>query len=264
MQVLALVAALALVAPAAEDVSGARGMAFVRKLAALGPRVAGSATERRAQGMVSERLDELGYRVVRQRFSLPRGGTSANVVGLSQGPIRAVVVAHLDGVHAGPAANDNGSGVAAMLEVAAALRGRPGVLVAALGAEERFETGSTLHLGSQRLVRGLGRNVRVALSLDMVGVGPTLNVRGLESSPNRSARLALRTARGLGLPATYRQDTGQSDHAELTRAGIPAAWIEWRWDTCWHQACDLPARISVRKLVVAARLTVATVRASLG
>jgi hypothetical protein len=254
-------------APTAEQVSGVRAKAFAARLAALGPRPAGSANERRAGQMVERELRALGYRVVIQPFRLPRGGTSRNVVGRTPGPLRAIVVAHVDGVSEGPAANDNGSGVAAMLEVARDVAGRPGLLVAALGAEERVETGSPLHLGSARLVRGLTRaerrSIRVALSLDMVAVGPTLNVRGLEASPNRSARLALQQGRRLRVGATYRQDTGQSDHAELTRAGIPAAWIEWRWDTCWHRACDQPQRLSVSKLAVAARLALETARGQL-
>jgi Zn-dependent M28 family amino/carboxypeptidase len=199
-----------------------------------------------------------------QSFPLPRGGRSRNIVARSPGPLRAIVVAHLDGVAEGPAANDNGSGVAAMLEVARDLRGDGGLLVAALGAEERVETGSSLHLGSMRLVRSLSaadrRTVRVALSLDMVGVGPTLEVRGIESSPNRSARFALARARELRFPARYRQDPGHSDHAEMSRAGIPAAWIEWTWDTCWHRSCDRAHRLEPSKLAVAARLTLETVQ----
>ena len=68
-------------------------------------------------------------------------------------------------------------------------------------------TRSSLHLGSARLLRSLSsaerRSVRVALSLDMVGNGPELNVRGLEAAPNRSARAALRPRTGSrSTPAT--------------------------------------------------------------
>ena len=176
------------------------------------------------------------------------------------------MVAHLDGVSAGPAANDNGSGIGALLEVARLLGDRPGVLFAALGAEERVMTGSKLHLGSARLLRSLGpadrRRVRLVLSLDMVGYGPTLNIRGLEKGPNRSAVIALAAARRLGLPASYLQDRGQSDHEEFTRGGIPAAWVEWRWDPCWHTACDRTGRVRPEKLSAAIRLAVAAVRAT--
>ena len=267
--ILALV--VALLAPpgagTAAEVDGLRAKRFVRQLAALGPRPAGSATERRAARMVELQLRALGYRVLVQRFRLPEGGFSQNVVGLGPGKTRAVVVAHLDGVPEGPAANDNGSGAAAMLEVARGLRGQP-VLIAALGAEERAWTASKVHLGSARLMRGISaagrRPIRVALSLDMVGVGWSFEVRGLEAAPNRSSRLALATARSLGLPVVYHRDGGLSDHAEMTRGGLPASWIEWRWDPCWHTPCDRADRVVPAKLAAASRLALATVRRAVG
>jgi hypothetical protein len=247
---------------------GERAIDTVWALSALGPRPAGSVAEARAGELVRSRFRSLGYRVVVQPCSLPRGGTSRNVVALSSGPVRAVVVAHLDGVSAGPAANDNASGVAVLLEAARALRGERGVLLAALGAEERVETGSRLHLGSVRLLRGISaagrRRIAVALSLDMVGVGTRLHVRGIEAVPNRSARVTLAQARALDLRATYLPDPGWSDHAELSRGGVPAAWIQWREDACWHSACDRPGRVDPRKLAETTRLTVAAVRTALG
>lgn len=262
------VAALLTAAPAAQvDSAGLNAQSTVRALAVLGPRVAGSATERRAAAVVKARFAKLGLPAVVQSVSLPRGGASRNLVfRTGGGPLRAIVVAHLDGVSAGPAANDNGSGIGALLEVARLLGDRPGVLYAALGAEERVMTGSKLHLGSARLLRSVGpadrRSVRLVLSLDMVGYGPTLNIRGLENGPNRSALNALAAARRLGLPASYLQDRGQSDHEEFTRGGIPAAWIEWRWDPCWHTACDRTGRVRPEKLSAAIRLAVAAVRAT--
>jgi aminopeptidase YwaD len=268
LAVLGAGAALAGAPPtAAYEVSGVRAKATVTRIASLGPRVAGTANERRAGRLVAERLRRFGYDVAVQRVRLPNGRRSRNVVGRSPGPLRVIVVAHLDGVSGTVAANDNASGVAVMLEVARALAGTEGLLVAAVGAEEREETGSRLHLGSARLVRGLSRatrrSVRLALSLDMVGVGTTLNVRGLERRPNRSARLTLGRARALGLRASYLRDEGVSDHAELTRAGIPAALFTWRWDTCWHTACDRPRRVRARKLGRVGRTTVAAARAVL-
>lgn len=272
----ALVAAVIVVSRSAEagaappqraEVSGTRAQQLVRSLTTLGTRVPGSAGERRAGALVAAHFERLGYRVAVQTFPLPNGGSSRNVVAMPSTPVRAVVVAHIDGVAGTVAANDNASGVAALVEAARAFSPRDGVLFAALGAEERVMTGSRLHLGSARLVRGFSaqgkRRIRVALSLDMVGVGPRLLVRGLERSPNRSARAALERGRARGLAVAYRQDSGQSDHAELTRAGIPAAWVMWHWDPCWHRACDEPQRVSAAKLQAAAGLAVATVRQEL-
>jgi aminopeptidase YwaD len=233
---------------------GGRAKQLVTLLASKGPRPAGEpGAERFAQEFVATELRKLGYRVVFQRVDLPNGRSTRNVVGLSSGRPKVVIVAHLDGVRGSPAANDNASGVAVLVELAASLRFQPGMLVAATGAEERVVTGSRVHLGSLRLLRGISpqamRGVRLAVSLDMVGVGTRLHVRGIERAPNRSARLLLAQGRG-----TYLRDDGDSDHAELTRHGLPAAWLQWRTDACWHESCDVARRVDAHKLDAAFRV----------
>jgi glutaminyl-peptide cyclotransferase len=266
MRRLPLVALLALAcwvaalaeAPSAPAFNGVQAKQWAGRLAALGPRPAGGANERRAGAIVRQRFLDLGYNVTTQRFPLPEGGRSLNVIGRTPGPLRVIIVAHMDGMPWTRAANDNGSGVGVTLMLAQYLANEPGVLVAALGAEERRHTGAGWHLGSRRLTRSLTEaqknGVRLALSIDMVGYGSTLNIRGLESSPNRSARLLLAAARRLGIPASYLRDTGQSDHDDLTRGGVPAAWIEWRWDPCWHMACDQIHRLKPYRLRAAGRV----------
>ena len=258
VRLLALLTLVAVAAAAASVSPGERARQTVNAIAALGPRPAGSRGERRADGLVAARFRALGYRVSIQRFPIPHGLTSRNVVARTPGRLRAIVVAHLDGGPNTVAADDNASGVAALLEVARGRSKTPGLLFAAVGAEERFQTGAPVHLGSlnlaNRLTRAEARSVRVAVSLDMVGHGPTLNVRGYEGSPNRSSRLLLAAARALGLHASYMVGAG-SDHVELTRAGIPAGWIEWRPDACYDQPCDTPNRISAARLAAAIKLT---------
>lgn len=253
-------------APAESDFDSARAKVVVRQIAGFGPRPAGSVAERSAAGVVASAFSRAGYRVARQAVLLPRGGRSSNVIALPHGPIQAVVTAHLDGVRESSAANDNASGVAILVELARVVGPERGVLLAALGAEERVETGSDIHLGSARLVRGFSaggkRRIRVAINLDMVGVGTRLHVRGIEDSPNRSARLVLAAARRASLRVTYLRDPGWSDHAELSRAGIPTAWIQWRDDSCWHEACDVPERVSTARLAAAGRLALETLNAT--
>ena len=239
----------------------------VRLLAAGGPRPAGSGAEARAARIAATRLDALGYRVVEQSFALPDGGRSRNVVARSGGPARVALLAHVDGVRAGPAANDNASGVAVLLELAAALRERPGLVLAVTGAEERVQTGSRAHLGAARLLRSFGsadrRSIRLAVSLDMLGYGSLLTVRGMEPTPNRSAARLLAAAERVDVRAAYLRDRGESDHAELTRAGIPATWLEWRDDPCWHAACDRPGRVDPELLAASYEVALAAVRAAL-
>jgi aminopeptidase S len=253
---------------AAELIDGYRTKRFAGTIAALGKnRLAGSHREYRASSIVKQAFESFGYAVERQRFSIPGGDTSRNVVGRTPGTIRVVIVGHMDGVHNTEAANDNASGVAGVVEVARALKDMPGLLVAAVGAEERAVTGSPDHLGSLALVRSLSPGqrdaIRLVVSLDMIGVGTVLNVRGLESSPNRSARKLIAAAEQIGYRVRYLQDSGVSDHAEFTRAGAPATLLTWRWDSCWHQPCDQLHRLDPKKLKKAARLTMVAARAVL-
>jgi hypothetical protein len=255
-------------APTASGVfEGIRAKYWAREIAQVGQRPAGGPHERQAAAIVRRRFEALGYHVVVQWFRLPNGRRSLNVVATTPRPVRAIVVAHMDGVHHTNAANDNASGVGTILELARNLRGTRGVRLAALGAEERMVTGSSYHLGSLRMTNGMRRSVkrgvRLALSVDMVGVGPRFHVRGLEASPNPSARRLLRSARDVGVRATYLRDTGQSDHDDLTRGGVPAAWVTWRWDNCWHQPCDQIGRLSRGKLWRAGSVVLRAVRAAL-
>ena len=178
------------------------------------------------------------------------------------------MVAHLDGVSGTDAANDNASGVAVLVELARALKGQRGLLLAAVGAEERRDTGSSIHLGSARLARSLApqvkARVRFALSLDMVGVGGRLAVRGIEPGANSSSTQLLDAIRATGRQARYEPDSGVSDHRELMQAGIPATWLQYRFDTaCWHQPCDTANRLKTWKLCAAGRVAVRAVRTAL-
>jgi Iap family predicted aminopeptidase len=253
---------------AAELIDGYRAKQFAGRITALGKnRLAGSLKEYRASTIIKRKLADFGYAVDRQRFQIPGDDTSRNVIGRTPGTIRVVIVGHMDGVHNTEAANDNASGVAGVVEVARALRNMPGLLVAAVGAEERVVTGSPYHLGSRKLVRSLTdaelASIRLVVSLDMIAVGTVLNVRGLESSPNRSARKLIAAAEQIGYRVSYLQDSGVSDHAEFTRAGVPATLLTWRWDSCWHQPCDRLHRLDPKKLKKAARLTMVAARAVL-
>ena len=255
-------------AAAAEVIDGYRAKSFAGKITALGKnRLAGSHKEYLASSIVKRELEQLGYAVERQRFQIPNGDTSRNVVGRTPGTIRVVIVGHMDGVHNTEAANDNASGVAGVVEIARVLKDMPGLLVAAVGSEERVVTGSPYHLGSRKLIRSMTAaeldGIRLVVSLDMIAVGTVLNVRGLEANPNRSARKLIAAAEQLGYRVRYLRDTGVSDHAEFTRAGVPATLLTWRWDSCWHQPCDRLYRLEPKKLKKAARLTMVAARAVL-
>ena len=98
----------------------------------------------------------------------------------------------------------------------------------------------------------------------MVGVGGRLAVRSIEASPNSSSTRLLDAIRATGRQARYEPDSGVSDHRELTQAGIPATWLQYRFDAaCWHQPCDTANRLKTWKLRAAGRVLLRAIRAAL-
>ncbi|HZM46463.1 MAG TPA: M28 family peptidase [Burkholderiales bacterium] len=118
-----------------------------------------------------------GYRVEAQRFQVDRD-EARNVEAEVSGGVRAgeivVVGAHYDSALGAPGANDNGSGVAALLELARILRGSKPVrtlrFVAFVNEEQPFYRGDAM--GSRqyaRRCRERGENIVAMLSLETIG-----------------------------------------------------------------------------------------------
>lgn len=118
-----------------------------------------------------------GYRPARQTFDVARLPVS-NIDVTLRGTARAdeilVVGAHYDTVGGSPGANDNGTGVAAMLELARRFAGRPmqrSLTFAAFVNEEPpfFQTAQMGSLVYARAARSLEQNVIGMLSLETMG-----------------------------------------------------------------------------------------------
>jgi peptidase M28-like protein len=136
-----------------------------------------SGTLQRAAAYVEEQLGAQGESVSSQPFTsqrqqvrnleVERRGTGA--------PQEIVVVgAHYDSVLGSPGANDNGSGVAALLEIARLLQGRPPHrtlrLVAFVNEEPpAFQTDEMGSLQYARRCQERGENVVAMLSLETIG-----------------------------------------------------------------------------------------------
>jgi Zn-dependent M28 family amino/carboxypeptidase len=198
------------------------------------------------------------------------GGRADNVV---------MVGAHLDSVPAGPGINDNGSGSAAILEVALQMRKvkpRNKVRFAWWGAEESVLIGSTFYVDS--LTQAERDSIALYLNFDMVG-SPNF-VRfvydgdgsefGLAGPPGSDVIEALfedfYASRGLAFEAT--QIDFRSDYAAFFDAGIPFGGLftgaegtktaeqaaiyggtaGQQYDPCYHQACDTFANVSLEVL----------------
>jgi hypothetical protein len=236
---------------------GERARRHVRYLAEhIGPRQAGTQGERDAARYVAQVMAEQGYEVKTQEGIPVRGtaSTTANVIARSpmhEGEQVVVLGAHYDsmvGDEASPGANDDGSGVAVLLEVARLLR------AVRLGHEVRFvffgaeEVG---YQGARAYVRGFlppslggrGETVVAMVEVDMVGVGERLWLN--YAGPANGAGAGVREAAALiGVSLAEQEGNGHSDHEAFARAGIPAVWIQRLPDAANHTREDVAPRVS--------------------
>jgi hypothetical protein len=186
--------------------------------------------------------------------------TTRNVIAETgpEGAARVVMAgAHLDSVIPGPGINDNGSGVAAVLEVAEQLAGRElpdgaAVRVGFWAAEEIGLVGSRRYV--DRLPRAERRRIRAYVNLDMVGSpGEDIAVYAGARESGRRIEAALRK----GLPDDAREEDlgGASDHASFEEAGIPIGGLFTGLDRCYHRACDRLGNADAELAARAARVT---------
>lgn len=202
-----------------------------------------------------------------------------NVIGESpQGDPERVVVAgaHLDSVAEGPGINDNGSGTAALLEIALRLAEQLEPPVNRLrfgfwGAEEKGLLGSQ-HYVDQLAPEDLARIV-LNLNFDMLGSPNAVNFvydgDGSDSQPAGPVgsaeieALFLDYFDGAGLPTRSSAFDGRSDYGPFIAQGIPAGGLfsgaealkteaeaadfggtaGQPYDPCYHQACDDMANV---------------------
>ncbi len=211
-----------------------------------------------------------------------RTGNASNLV---------VAGAHLDSVERGPGLNDNGSGSAALLEVAEQLaRAKPRnrLRFAWWGAEELGLVGSRHYVG--RLSAAARRAHALYVNLDMVGSpNGALFVYDARSSgngpaaPPGSAAVQRAFARALTarrLPFGTTQLGGSSDHAAFAAVGVPVGGLFTGadgaksqaeaetfgghagrpHDPCDHRACDNLANVDVSAVTRAAQATADVLR----
>jgi Zn-dependent M28 family amino/carboxypeptidase len=206
----------------------------------------------------------------------PEETTQVNVLAERTGKNTSNVVmagAHLDSVQAGPGIQDNGSGSAALLEVAemmAKVKPQNTLRFAWWGAEESGLLGSTAYVNG--LTQAERNQIALYLNFDMVGSpnhvffiydGDNSDGVGAPAGPTGSAQIEDKfeeffTSRSI---ATLGTDfDGRSDYGPFIAAGIPAGGLftgaegiktaaqaaepDWggtagqQYDPCYHLVCD--------------------------
>lgn len=215
-----------------EEFGGTLGSGTDVQIPVLGITKSEGARLRANPGQASVRL-QAGVNVERSQNIIAQTGTGAtdNVV---------MVGAHLDSVPEGPGINDNGSGVAAVLETALRLGADPDIRNAVRfgfwGAEEVGLVGSDRYVGSLG-VEEL-KDIALYLNFDMIASpnpayftydGDQSAPRGSDSSvprvPEGSAgieRTLVAYLDAAGKPAQDTSFNGRSDYDAFTKAGIPS------------------------------------------
>ena len=278
---------------AATRVDAVRLLQDVRALASpeMQGRLAGSAGGRLARTFIVNRFTSLGLQPVNGTFlhpfriDRPRGSAAApvegtNILGVVRGRERAdsyiLLSAHYDhlGVRNGrvyAGADDNASGVAAMLALAewfAAHPPRTSILFAAFDAEEQGL------LGARHFVRAPPlplSSIHAVVNMDMIGRGDanTLSVAGtwhypfLEQAVAEAARgRRLRVAFGHDRPSPMPRDdwTTLSDHAPFHRAGVPFLYFGVEDHADYHKPSDTADRIPAEFFAEATEVVLGTVQ----
>ena len=237
-----------------------------------------------AIGEVGEALEDAAADGTEVRISVDTEigvATVRNVVAEHgrEGPV-VMLGAHLDSVLDGPGLNDNGSGVAAVLEIAHLLTdaGHPGTIRVGLWAGEEFG----LH-GSRAYAANGGDvdDVTAYLNLDMLGSvnGVPMVYRNAGSPPGSEAIADFLVAwlRAAGAPAETEDLGNGSDHYFFAEAGVPiggifsgateelsaeqAAANDGRagepMDACYHRSCDTLENVDVERVAVYAQAAAA-------
>jgi aminopeptidase YwaD len=249
-----------------------RALADVRALEHIGVRSSGGSGETRGAAFITRRLLAAGATPETRSFRLPNGRTSRNVVVRFPGATRKTIIlgAHMDTKAPSPGANDNGSGCGALLEIARCLAQRKAYATVELvffGAEEMIDANPDHHhFGSRFHVKdmsaGARKNAAGMISVDMIGYGPSFVVRSMGTGPQTMVDLLLQQAKKRSLRLSYLRDpgaSGWSDHEAFERAGIPAAWIEWRDDPVYHTSADTSGHLVTAKLRAAGQFVLGVV-----
>lgn len=225
--------------------------------------------------------------VMRLKTDTFRGiATTSNVLAETPGgdPTNVIMAgAHLDSVNAGPGIQDNGSGSAALIEVAeqmAKVNPRNKVRFAWWGAEESGLVGSTYYVDN--LSEAEQDAVTLYLNFDMIGSpnhvffiydGDDSDGVGAPAGPDGSAQIEKTFESyfdSVGQPFKGTDFSGRSDYGPFIAVGIPAGGLftgaegiktpeeaaVWggtagdQYDPCYHLACDTFDNINLTALDV--------------
>lgn len=212
-------------------------LADLQHLCALSPRRVGTDGNAAARAWLTERLSALGYDLRTDTFvsTYPGNPTGTTLIASLPGQDASrllLIGAHYDTVAGVVGCEDNGTGVAALLETARLLAGRRPLVDVQLVFFDSEEYG---HSGSEHYAPQVADRLALMINLDCVGYGDYLYVYGPEGTAGATLRYALARAKQLGVDLTTHGGNAQwapgttgpwSDHTAFARRGLPYLYFE--------------------------------------
>ena len=240
-----------------------------------------------AKQYITERFRMFGYPVSLQEYKIS-GDTFANIAAQSRGTTKPdeiiIIGAHYDAVIGSPGANDNGTGVAALLELADLIRSRQFSRTVRFVAFTNEEPPNfmTINMGSYHYAKGLAEHKEKIIAMfSLETIGYYSNYPGSQHYPpplgffypdrgnfiafvgNLGSRLLVTRAihlfrenatfpsEGVAAPS-FIPGVGWSDHWSFWKQGYPAIMIT---DTApfrypdYHSASDTPDKVDYEKML---------------
>ncbi len=246
---------------------------YTEALQAFGNRYSGTTSSNLSRDWLADKFAEFGYdSILIDSFVATVSGTPTqcqNVLAVKVGtalPEHYVIVGgHRDAVSASPGADDNGSGAAAVLEIARVLKNIPTDLTfifALFGAEEQGLYGSS-HYAGEAAARG--DSIVYMLNMDMIAYYENSSDAKLFHGTVLTYTELLRDLADslLGINAVLSGSSGGSDHYPFIQNGYEATFLhEYIFSTVYHSYRDSSSYMSfpyMTKMVKAALATAYTV-----
>jgi hypothetical protein len=243
---------------------------YTEALQAFGNRYSGTPSSDLSRDWLAAKFVEFGYdSIVIDSFVASIGGTPTqcqNVLAVKVGtalPEHYVVVGgHRDAVSSSPGADDNGSGSAAVLEIARILKDVPTDLTfifALFGAEEQGLYGS-YHYANEAAARG--DSIVYMFNMDMIAYYEnTTSAKLYHGTELTYTELCQQLADSLlGINAVLSGSSGGSDHYPFIQNGYEATFLhEYIFSSVYHSYQDSTTYMSfpyMTKMVKAALATV--------
>jgi len=220
--------------------NGAIAYQHLEALTEIGPRWSGTAEEMETGQYIMDAFDEMGYGAERQAFSATSDDgeaiDSSNIIAVKDGDSPQVIVvgAHYDSSDEGLGTDDNGSGVAVLLEVAELVADETTpytIYFVAFGAEEAGL------LGSYEFMDALGdEDILLYVNMDSLSIGDVTYIYSGSDTDALDWAVDWASANDYDLEPIANADLstdgeGTADYAAFDDAGIPWIYFEaTNWD----------------------------------